>query len=96
MADTLMCACAHHFSVHPESRKTAPGRPCWGYVGSDTPGPLRELCPCQAFEPWTGPWDARTGLAVKPITLYVDARLRPPEQYAPEPNPEDPDDVEGT
>jgi len=74
-ATTLMCACSHHWSVHRESGQTAPGAACWGYIGSTTPGPLREPCDCAGFEPWSGPRDARTGEPVRPLTLATDSRV---------------------
>ena len=75
-SQSQMCECAHHWTVHRESRMTADGRPCYGYTGIETPGPLRQLCNCGAFRPWSGPWDARTGEAVKPITLVIPAEAR--------------------
>ena len=74
-ATTLMCGCSHHWSVHRESGQTAPGAACWGYIGSTTPGPLREPCDCAGFEPWSGPRDARTGEPVCPLTLATDSRV---------------------
>jgi len=79
-ATTFMCACSHHWSVHRESGQTAPGAACWGYIGSDTPGPLREPCACAGFVPWSGPRDARSGEPVLPLTLATDSRRPGPPQ----------------
>lgn len=70
-----MCECGHHWSVHAESGQTAPSAVCHGYVGSATPGPLREPCRCQGFAQWPGPTDSRTGEPVRPLTLATDSRV---------------------
>ena len=77
-AQTLMCACAHHWGVHRASGRTAPVAACWGYIGNATPGPLREPCNCAGFEPWTGPTDSRTGEPIRPLTMATDGRVTPP------------------
>jgi hypothetical protein len=68
-----MCECSHHWYVHGASGMTAPDRPCHGYTGNATPGPLRDLCACASFRPWPGPRDSRTGEPVKPIAMVATA-----------------------
>ena len=70
---TPMCECSHHWGVHAESGQTANTATCHGYTGSATPGPLREPCGCTGFRPWAGPWDSRTGMPVKPLTVTTAA-----------------------
>jgi hypothetical protein len=71
---SAMCECSHHWYMHAESGYTAPGAVCYGYIGSATPGPLREPCRCPGFTAWNGPRDARTGEPVKPLTLTTGHR----------------------
>lgn len=74
-AAALICECSHHLLMHPEGGQTAPDRRCWGYVGSATPGPLRQPCTCTGFRPWSGPRDSRTSEPVRPLTMAIDARV---------------------
>ncbi len=66
---SAMCVCAHHWTVHAESGTTNADFVCHGYVGSDTPGPLRAPCRCVGFRPFSGPWDSRTGEPAPPLPV---------------------------
>ena len=61
-----MCRCSHHILQHKEGvsypTSFSPGHfDCKGMLGSETPGFIP--CNCKKFEPWDGPWDAKTGQA---------------------------------